>query len=428
MLMHLVIVTSGSRGDVQPYLALARRAAAAGHRVTLATHAIFEPWIRSNGINFRSLHGDPERMLGNPGARAWLADGSLSGLWQFAREFGRDFPALFEGLLRDIVTVTADADMVLYGAVCLAAAQLHETRGLPVMGGFMQPLTPTDAFPAAGLTYREPQSIWDRRRNHLSHVVSEQLLWQPSRRTVNRWRQRELNATPVSLLGPFAAQRSASYPVCYAYSPSVLPAPDDWPPWIAPTGWWFLDEPDFQPSPALAAFLAAGEAPVTIGFGSMTPQDGEWLTRTVLGACERAGCRAILLQGWGALGDTALPSWAHVEKEVPHSWLFARSSALVHHGGAGTTGAALRSGRPSLVVPLGFDQQFWGSRLHLLGVSPAPIKRRDLTIDNLAASLRAMRTNTAMRDAAARLGARVRSEDGTGVALARIEAHFAELR
>ena len=421
--MHLVIVTSGSRGDVQPYLALARRAATAGHRVTLATHATFEPWIRAHGIAFRPVHGDPERMLRNPGARAWLADGSLSGLWQFAREFNRDFPQLFEGLLRDLVTVTADADVVLYGAVCMAAAQLHETRGVPVIGGFMQPLTPTHAFPAAGLTYREPETVWDRRRNRFSHIVGEQLLWQPSRRTVNRWRQRELDAPPVALFGPFAAQRSAAYPVCYAYSPAVLPAPDDWPHWIAPTGWWFLDEPDFQPSAALASFLAAGEAPVTIGFGSMTPQDGDWLTRTVLGACERAGCRVILLQGWGTLGDTALPAWAHVEQEVPHSWLFARSSALVHHGGAGTTGAAVRSGIPSQVVPLGFDQQFWGSRLHLLGVSPAPIRRRDLTIQNLAASLVSMRTDSAMRDAAAQLGARVRAEDGTGVALARIEAH-----
>ncbi len=422
--MHLVIVTSGSRGDVQPYLALAVRAAAAGHRVTLATHAQFEPWIRSYGIGFRPLHGDPGQVLSTPGANAWLRDGSIAGLWQFAKEFGRDFPTLFEGLLRDLVAVTADADIVLYGAVCMAAAQLHEIRGLPVIGGFMQPLTPTDAFPAAGLTYRTPETIWDRRRNRISHLVGEQLLWQPSRKHVNRWRQREFNAPPVALCGPFASQRSAAYPICYAYSPSVLPAPDDWPSWIAPTGWWYLDEPDYEPSAALSAFLAAGDAPVTIGFGSMTPQDSGWLTRTVLDACERAGTRVVLLQGWGSLGKAELPAWAHVEKEVPHAWLFARSSALVHHGGAGTTGAAVRSGVPSLVVPLGFDQQFWGSRLEELGVAPPPIRRRELTVSNLAAALTTLRTDTAMRAAAASLGERVRAEDGCGVALERIEAHF----
>ena len=147
-------------------------------------------------------------MLGNPGARAWLANGSLGGLWQFAREFGRDFGTLFEGLLHDLTIATADADVVLYSAVCMAAAQLHEVRGIPVMAGFLQPLTPTHAFPAAGLSYREPTSTWDRRRNRLTHIVGEQLLWQPSRRTVNRWRARTLNAPPVAFLGPFAAQRS----------------------------------------------------------------------------------------------------------------------------------------------------------------------------------------------------------------------------
>lgn len=422
--MHLVIVTSGSRGDVQPYLALAVRAAAAGHRVTLATHAVFEPWITLHGIAFRALHGDPVQVLRGVGARAWLADGSLRGLLQFGREFTREFPALLDGILHDVASVTRDADVVLYGAVCLAAAQLHETRGTPVMGGWLQPLTPTGAFPAAGLTYSEPSSLWDRRRNHLSHVIGEQLLWQPSRRTVNRWRQRTLGAAPLPLGGPFERQRaSGAYPVCYAYSGAVLPRPDDWPPWIAPTGWWFLDEPAYQPSPALAAFMARGDAPVTIGFGSMTPQDGEWLTTIILQACERAQCRVVLLQGWGSLGDTALPSWAHVETEVPHSWLFARSSAVVHHGGAGTTGAGVRSGVPSIVVPLGFDQQFWGTRLHAMGVSPAPVRRRDLTVAALSAAITRACTEGAMRDAAAALGEIVRAEDGTGTALARIEAH-----
>jgi sterol 3beta-glucosyltransferase len=421
--MHLVIVTSGSRGDVQPYLALAVRAASAGHRVTLATHAQFEPWIVSHGIHFRALHGDPGRMLSAPGANAWLSDGSLAGLWQFVKEFGRDFPALLDGLLRDLVTVTADADVVLYGAVCMAAAQLHEIRGLPVIGGFLQPLTPTHAFPAAGLTYRTPETVWDRRRNRLTHVIGEQLLWQPARKQVNRWRQREFSAPPVALRGPFASQRSSAYPILYGYSPSVLPPPDDWPPWVTPTGWWYLDEPRYEPPAALSTFIDAGDAPIIVGFGSMTPQDSAWLTRTVLDACERAGTRVILLQGWGSLGDTALPTWAHVEKDVPHGWLFPRSTAVVHHGGAGTTGAAVRSGVPSMVVPLGFDQQFWGTRLHLLGVSPPPIKRRDLTVDNLAAAITQMRTDTAMRDAASALGAQVRAEDGTGVALERIEAH-----
>jgi sterol 3beta-glucosyltransferase len=426
-IMHLVIVTSGSRGDVQPYLALAMRAAAAGHRVTLATHALFRPWVESCGIGFRSLHGDPVQMLSGPGARAWLASGSRRGLWRFVREFGRDFGGLVDGMLADLATVTADADIVLYSAVCMAVAQLHELRGTPVIAGWLQPLTTTSAFPAAGLTYRDANSAWARRRNRVTHVVSEQMLWQPSRNAVNRWRRETFNARALPFLGPFKSHRVAKLPICYAYSEHVLPAPADWAPWVRPTGWWFLDDANFAPSPALLQFMQAGDAPVSIGFGSMTPQDADWLTRIVLDACEQAECRAVLLRGWGALGDTlgdtALPSWAHCETEVPHAWLYARSSAIVHHGGAGTTGAAARSGVPSLTVPLGFDQQFWGSRMQSIGVAPAPIKRRELTVAKLAAALRSMCTDVRMRDAAATLGAQVRAEDGVGTALARIEAH-----
>ena len=426
--MHLVIVTSGSRGDVQPYLALALRAMRGGHRVTLATHAVFQPWIESHGVAFRSLHGNPVEMLRAPGARAWLSTGSRRGMLKFAREFGREFSGLIDGLLVDLAAVTADADLVVHGAVCMAAAQLQAIRGTPVMAGWLAPMTPTRAFPVAGVSYRAASWSWERQRNWITHLIGEQLLWQPSRAAVNRWRRNSLHAPPVPFFGPFAAQRTAAYPVAYAYSPALLPTPADWPSWIAPTGWWFLDEPSYAPPAALANFLDAGEAPITVGFGSMTPQNGDWLTRVVLAACERAETRVILLQGWGSLGAVTLPSWAHVEQDVPHGWLYPRSRAIVHHGGAGTTGAAVRSGVPSLIVPLGFDQRFWGTRLHTFGASPAPIRRRDLTVANLAAAISLARTDRRIRDTAAALGESVCLEDGTGVALARIEAHYARCK
>lgn len=421
--MHIVIATAGSRGDVQPYIALALRARAAGHRVTIATHAVFGDWIRGFGIDVRTLHGDPRSILDLPGARAWLADGSRRGMLAFVRDLRRAWVPLLEGQLRDLTTVTADADVVVYGVAALGAAQLHEASGVPVIAGFPMPLTPTAEFPPAGLTYRDALTDADRRRNRIAHAVGQQLLWQPARRTVNRWRTDVLHIPALPFSGPFARQRSPTYPICHAFSPAVIPAPADWPAWVAPTGWWFLDAPGYVPPPALQSFIDVGDAPVTIGFGSMTPQDGAWLTGIIARACERAECRVVLLQGWGEMGDAAPPSWMHVERDVPHAWLYARSGAIVHHGGSGTTGAAVRSGVPSQVIPLGFDQQFWGSRLHTLGVAPPAIRRRDLTVDKLVTALRTMRTDQRMRESAAALGERVRAEDGTGIALARIEAH-----
>ncbi len=205
-------------------------------------------------------------------------------------------------------------------------------------------------------------------------------------------------------------------PVFYAYSPAVLPRPADWPDRVHVTGYWFLDqEPGWQPPAELLHFLQAGPAPVSIGFGSMASRDAEATLNLVLRALELSGQRGVLLSGWAGIGKgRALPSHVFSAESLPHSWLFPRMAAVVHHGGAGTTGAGLRSGVPSVLTPLAADQPSWARRVHTLGVGPAPLPFQTLTAERLAEAIREAATSPAMRQRAAELGRQIQAEDGLG--------------
>jgi sterol 3beta-glucosyltransferase len=423
--MHLVIPTAGSRGDLEPYLALGVRALAQGWRVTIVTHATFEARVTALGLGWRPLSGDPRAIIAQPSTAAWFESGSRLAEVRAFGGFVRTIRQQYARQLDDIADATTDADVVVYNAVCRPAAQLHEARGTPVIAAYLQPFEPTGEYPATGLTYRQPRTARDRARNRVSHVAGLHLLWLAARPTVNRWRRDRLALPPLPWRGPFLRQANAQYPVLHAFSPTLLPRPADWPPWVQQTSWWHLPAPDYVPSPALAHFFDRGEAPVVIGFGSMTPVDARRLTGMALEAAERAEVRVLFLQGWGNLGATALPSWAHVEPEVPHDWLLPRTSAVVHHAGSGTTGAVVRAGVPSFGIPLGFDQPFWASLLHARGVATAPVRRGALTVDAFTHALRQLRDDDAMRARAAALGALVRAEDGVGDAVAFIADHVA---
>jgi sterol 3beta-glucosyltransferase len=212
----------------------------------------------------------------------------------------------------------------------------------------------------------------------------------------------------------------------YAYSPVVLPTPADWDRSSVAAGYWFLDRPrSWEPSASLRAFLIAGPPPVYVGFGSMPSQDAARTTRIVLAALERTGQRGVLATGWGGLAAADLPPSVYLLAEAPHDWLFPQMAAVVHHGGAGTTAAALRAGVPTVICPFFGDQPFWGRRVATLGAGPPPIPQRRLTVDALSAAVRTAVSDPAIRERAAAVGAAIRAEDGVYNAIAAIEAHVA---
>ena len=157
--------------------------------------------------------------------------------------------------------------------------------------------------------------------------------------------------------------------------------------------------------------------------GGRNPQQ---LAEVALQALASSGQRGLLLTGWGGLRPKSAPDNVFVVDSAPHSWLFPRMAAVVHHGGAGTTAEGLRAGVPSVIVPFVLDQPFWGARIKALGVGPAPIPKKQLTADRLAAAISAAVTDSAMRQRAAACGAAIRAENGVSNAVALIKRYFGE--
>ncbi|MDT8915450.1 glycosyltransferase [Amycolatopsis sp. PS_44_ISF1] len=398
---QVVILAPGSRGDVQPCVALGRGLTADGDRVRVLAAPAFRALAEENGLGFAPLSADPAAILGSAAGRAWTAGGPLT----FLRGFREVLRPLLDRLLAEVHAGAADADLVLAPTLGFLGTHLSEHLGVPHAELHYQPSVPTRFFP-------HPLLPWVRRLGpgprRLSYGVVDGLAWRLLRSEVDGWRAGPLGLPPAGWRGP---RRDS--PVLCGFSEAVIPRPPDWPARVHVTGYWFLDEPPgWSPPPRLRDFLASGPPPVYVGFGSMRPDRAEPTFTAVRTALRRLGLR-------GLLGADAVPESEDLlpVKDVPHSWLFPRTAAAVHHGGAGTTAAALRAGVPSLVCPMFSDQPFWGARVHGLGAGPRPLPLRSLTADALAGRLETLLQPPARRSAE-RVSARLRREDGVARACA----------
>jgi len=414
--MKIVIFALGSRGDVQPYVALGKGLSAAGHTVRLLASADFDDLVTANGLEFTALGGSSEAVARS--MERLVEQGQTLKVFaaqaRVAEELARQAAA------HGLAAQGADLIVAVLGGLFVAWS-LAEKLGVPLLQAHVVPLTPTGAF-ASVLAPPLPAlpAAWT---NRLSHRAAEQMLWQMFRGADARARAEVLGLPPAPFWGPFGALRAAR-PVLYGYSPHVLPPPPDWGAGIHVTGYWLLEPPlGWAPPADLLRFLEAGPPPVYIGFGSMPSSRPGEAAAMVVEALDRAGQRGLLYGGWGGLRPESLPDHVHMAGPMPHSWLFPRMAAVVHHGGAGTTAAGLWAGVPAVVTPFFGDQPFWGARVHALGVGPRPIPRRSLTADRLAEAIRAATSDREMRERAAALGARIRAEDGVARAVAVIERH-----
>lgn len=298
---------------------------------------------------------------------------------------------------------------------------LAEKLKIPFLQAHLMPFTPTTAFPSV-LTPQLPQTWLTKWANSWSHRLAQQMMWQMLRSADKQARTQVLKIAPAPFWGPFATLQREAQPIIYGYSPQVIPPPADWPAYIHVTGYWFLEPPPgWEPPLDLVNFLQAGPPPVYIGFGSMLSRKPEETADLVLQAVAQTGQRAILSAGWGGLKKDKLPETVFMIGSIPHSWLFPQMAAVVHHGGAGTTGAGLSAGVPSIITPFFGDQPFWGQQVHTLGVGPRPIPRRQLTVKKLAEAIQSAVTDLTMRKKAAQLGERIRAEDGVAQAVKVIE-------
>ncbi len=397
----LSILALGSRGDVQPYVALGKGLLDAGYRVRVVTFESFAPLVRGQGLEFHAVPGDAEALVrlaagaGLTGTRNPLR--MLNAVRQTYAQLIEDYIAAFSAdALRDSDAIIDQLPGGLFGR------DLAEALRVPHIVASVIPLVPTREFPNPLLLAQPQHSLVNR----ISYSFAAQSVWTLFRGGITRFRRK---------LGLAAAPRFMPQPpdpVINGFSPRVVPRPRDWGAHVHITGWWTLDESGWQPPADLLAFLNAGEPPVYIGFGSMPVNDPAAVTALLLETLHQTELRGIVARGWANLGGASLPEHVFALDYAPFDWLLPRMAAVVHHGGSGTTGLALRAGVPSMVVPFTADQPYWGTRIHVLGVGPAPLPVQRLTAQKLGRELTTMVYGAPMRERARMLGAALREEQG----------------
>lgn len=417
--MHIVIVTIGTRGDVQPYIALAQGLQRAGHAVTICTHSTFRSFVEDYGIGFASLAGDIRALLASDAGRSLLAQHSP---FAALRQLQSIAAPILRQVMADIIAATDGADLILGSTLgylnAVTAAQVHQS---PLVLAGLQPFTPTSEFPSALLSPVQRALPGSGLYHRLTHHATYRALQLVSARLANRFR-RELTGLPplryADVFGDLIEQRA---PVLYGFSEHLLPRPADYGPTIEITGFWFLDrQENWQPPPALEAFLSAGAPPVYIGFGSMSDRNPKQATQVALEALRRSEQRGLLASGWAGLSAGDLSEDVLLIDGAPHDWLFPRVALAVHHGGVGTVAAVLRAGIPQIAVPFSADQPLWAELVYRRGVGPQPIPRRRLHAARLADAITGALQREQARQNAHYLAEAVRAENGVGRAVSAV--------
>ena len=410
--MRIVIFAGGSQGDIQPCLRLGKGLQGAGFEVLLAAPQNFAGLIREQGIPFHPLRGDVQEIMAGETGRKFMEKSGGNPI-QSILAMRKMLGPIAVQMAEDALEASREADAFITLAVFAPFGKtIAEIRGIPLILVEPTPVLPSGEFPAPGFPL---QMKMGRLLNRLSGFMMLQVIWQWYRPFVNEFRNR-YSLRPLN--GSDFHRILTSMPLLGAYSPAVIPNPRDWSEDMHITGYWFQeDASDWRPPAELEAFLEDGEPPVYVGFGSMAGSDPERFAKIVIDALMKTGQRGVIATGWGGMSVMQIPKNVFVLDSAPHGWLFPRMSAVVHHGGAGTTAEGLRAGVPSVIVPCTVDQPFWGNRVKALGVGPEPIPASQLTADALAGAIQAAITDTTMRQRANSIGKAIRLEDGVGNAV-----------
>jgi UDP:flavonoid glycosyltransferase YjiC (YdhE family) len=412
MSKRIVILALGSRGDVQPCVALGAALQQRGHAVAVATFGSFRTLVEGAGLRLVPVPGDAQAMaadlLGGDGI-------STRNPFRLIAKIMDSFGKAMEGYKTafrapDLLASEVVLDQLPGGVF---GRDVAERAGAAYFTLAVIPMLRTRQFPLSLLAAKSLGAPL----NYLSYLLGEQMLWRAFRPAVSEFRAKLGLGKPSFFFSP------ATAPVLLGISPKVVPPPSDWSTHVHMTGWWWLDEPAWTPDPALQAFINAGDPPVFIGFGSMSTSDPAKLSRTVFEAVRLSGVRAVIGKSWGTWADANMGNKVFFVDYAPYAWLFPRMAAVVHHGGSGTTGAALTSGVPSMVVAFGADQPFWGQRTAALGAGVPPLHIKTLTAEALAASLRRLVSDPTLKVNAATLGAQLQAERGLENAVAALEGY-----
>lgn len=412
--LRITVLAIGSRGDVQPYAALAKGLQDAGHDVTLASHERFSWLCVDLGIPFRGLQYDPlhsySRLLGvrklSRPRTAW-------------KEVRRQFMAAMD----EWHSAATGAELIVAHPKIFIADQLAALNKARVVFAHTLPvMCPTSEYPCTYLMARSMSSALNRLSYH-----ALPLAMLPLRRMASEWFEGKGQAARKNPRSDLYTGRGGGVPHLHGHSEVVLPAPRDWPAEWRVTGYWRMEPPSsWLPEAGLAEFINAGPPPIYVGFGSMVYRgDRKRLTQELVQPLLERGERVLLVRGW-ALDDADIAHQQGIHfidaHEGPwHSWLFSRVKVVVHHGGPGTFGAALHAGRPQICCPFAMDQPFWSRRAAALGVAPEPLPIRNWSPRRWTTRVTETLDRPFFSQQAESLARQLKAEDGVKTAVSAIE-------
>jgi sterol 3beta-glucosyltransferase len=414
--MKITILSWGSYGDINPFIALGLGLQKAGHVVNIATNFDYEEYILKWGLNFISVD-----------CEAWYDDNYSKSQGQnpfgVSRNHGDALRSIEDSVLPVIYEICKDAEAIVFSSSSYAAYEASEKLQIPTCVALVMPMHQTCEFPS----HVTPSNVrLGGVYNWLTYSFFYQLFWQFIRKPINQWRKEMLDLPPVPRFShPLSRMNKQKLPFLYGFSPSFLPKPLDWPDWTHVTGNWFLDSPkDWQAPKELIDFLAAGSPPVYIGFGNRGNWEPEELTQIVLQALKISGKRGILLVGDDLIAQNDWPDEVFPIEWVPFDWLFPQMAAVVHHAGCGTIHAALRAGVPNVIVPEHAENFLWAYRVVELGLGVPPIQRKQLSAEKLAAAIQTITSDKTMQVRALEMSKRIQAEDGVAQAVEILERHL----
>ena len=414
--MRITLMTTGTRGDLEPFLALGRALQARGHSVNLATGREYHSLVAEQGLQHSQIDLPFLEIMKSPDALA-----SKNGDKKASARLRRDFydPAIGQ-MIKDLWKAAQGTEVIVSNHAVYFSRHIADKLGIPFIFSSCSPfLSPTREFPFMFLTNRN-LGPW---LNRLTYMAIHLILPMHDYPFVKQACQEVFGHHPGSRFSSILKRQGRPIPLIYHFSPHLLNRPRDWPETTHMTGYWPLERQDYKPPEDLLRFLEAGPPPLYLGFGSMVTNRQDFLSEVVARALRQSGQRAVLCAGEGGIADPNRED-VYYTNFVPFDWLFPRVQGVVHHGGTGVTHLGLRYGKPTVICPVIADQEFWAKTLHAKGLAPAPFatRYRDLSAESLADAMTALR-NPAMQSRAAALGDKLSTERALDDAVALIESY-----
>ncbi|MFN8432865.1 MAG: glycosyltransferase [Anaerolineales bacterium] len=418
----ITLLTSGTLGDVLPYIAFGKGLIEAGYNVRIAAPRGFANLFETNNgggtpplqLQFTPFEGNPTDLLIEQGDSTPMTLGTnpIRSI-QATRAFLQKARPLYRHMLHTAAEACRGSDLLIHGLPTIWGKHIAEGLGIPAVRANLQPLTPTREFPSALLPFRFSLLGIG---NWLSHWAVTQATWLSWRSEINHARHADFGLGPAQLLDPSLQAESHQPLTLNAFSEQVVPRPKDWNAKQLITGYWKLASPDWAAPQALQHFLNTSPNPIAIGFGS--PGTSGYLPM-LEEALHMANVQAVLTLPSKWHGDVKSRNIFPIEY-APHDWLYQHVKVAIHHGGAGTTSASLHAGIPTITMPLAIDQFFWGERIQKLGVGLS-IPQRKLNAENLSQAIVKALNETEMNTKAKMISKALNKEDGVEVAVKAIQ-------